>query len=78
MENTASFVCITVLLVAAIVVYMCMGKAKGIVEGYRDNIWTNPQKMYTDYYPRASGSIYGTPLDGWNMFSGYPAYTRAI
>ena len=43
-------------------------------ENYVDPIWMNKKKMLDDYYPRAAGSIYGTFLQPWNMFSGYPSY----
>ena len=41
-----------------------------VIENYKDPLWMQPSKLYRDYYTRANGSIYGTPRQGWNMFSG--------
>jgi len=53
---------------------------KPLIEGYRDPIYLNRQKMVKDWYPRSNGSIYGYPYrygGSWSMFSGYPYYDRA-
>jgi hypothetical protein len=52
-------------------------KKDSSVENYRDPLWMNKKKMYDDFYPRASGSIYGNFYQPWNMFSGYPVFPRA-
>ncbi len=62
------------LIVIGIFIYAIKSKEP---EHYRDPIWMQPKKLYNDYYPRANGSIYGTPLGGWDMMTGYPFYPRA-
>ncbi len=48
-----------------------------IEEGYKDPIWMNRTKLYSDQYPRANGSIYGNCRQPWDMFSGFPLYPTA-
>lgn len=50
---------------------------KSSVEHYRDPIWMNKKKMYDDWYPRSNGSIYGTFVTPYDMFTGYPTFPKA-
>ena len=71
-------------LVAVVVVYMKMkdGQCDKLKkdrhpkthEGYLDPVYPNEQKLITDWYPRANGSIYGAQS---NVLSGFPFYSRA-
>lgn len=79
--DTQSNVTIVVVLSAiliSLILYCCATMKKdSSVENYRDPLWMNKKKMYNDFYPRVSGSIYGNFYQPWNMFSGYPVFPRA-
>ena len=66
-----------VLLGILAIITVTMTKGWTAVETYKDPLWMQRSKLYADYYPRANGSIYGTPKQGWNMFSGLNSNTRA-
>jgi hypothetical protein len=69
-------ICIIVIGVVIYKKYYTSPSVKTVLENYKDPLWMQPRKMYRDYYPRANGSIYGTPERGWNMFSGLNSNTK--
>jgi uncharacterized protein (UPF0333 family) len=72
------FSLIVLTLVIVLLFYCCTdtSKCSQKTEHYRDNIWLNKKKYQDDYYPRSTGSVYGTPRQPWDMMSGV-AFTNA-
>jgi len=62
-----------------ILYFLSKYKCKKCIEGYRDAIWTQPNKLYQDYYLRSTGSVYGSPYNTpyWDMFNGITYYPHA-
>ncbi len=73
----------TIVVLILIIVLFSLAIIGGIsrkIEGYRDPIYLNRQKMVYDWYPRSNGSIYGLPYQyggSYSLFSGYPYYYNA-
>lgn len=57
------------------ILFLCVSNNR--IENYTDPIWSQPHKLYADYYPRTNGSIYGDKREGWDIFSGIKYYGSA-
>jgi len=68
---------LVLVLVLAILLCICIQRASCIKENYTDPIWMQPHKLYSDYYPRSNGSLYGTPREGWDIFNEIKYYPSA-
>lgn len=67
-------------LILFVVVLVCLCTSTStnrMIENYTDPIWSQPHKLYADYYPRTNGSIYGDKREGWDIFSGIKYYGSA-
>ena len=78
MVNKELFTTLMLTVFVVVVVFIATGNCRNRRhENYRDPLWMQPHKLYQDYYPRANGSIYGTPRGGWDIFSGITYYPKA-
>ena len=68
---------ILIIMLVSLIVLFYATTGFGLKENYTDPIWSQPYKLYADYYPRSNGSLYGTPRDGWDIFSEIKYYDSA-
>ena len=61
-----------------ILIVLLLWYKKGKIEGYRDPLYLNREKLVYDWYPRSNGSIYGMyrPYGDWDLFTGFPFYNN--
>jgi hypothetical protein len=73
MLTLQSIIIISIIIIAIVLII----QKPTLVEGYKDPIFPNRRKMYSDYYPRSNGSIYGNCIQPYTMFSGLNFAPRA-
>lgn len=78
MKEINLFLLLSIVAIIVVVLLNNGGCSKNI-EGYRDPIYLNRQKL-DEWYEKTNGSIYGYPYGyggNWSIMSGFPYYDRA-